>query len=83
MALYGAALLDLAFGVGVYALEPPRRRWLWRAQMLLILAYSVIIALALPEYWLHPFGPLLKNVPLFAVILLLHEFEDVPRRWTT
>ncbi|MBX6393134.1 MAG: SDR family oxidoreductase [Burkholderiales bacterium] len=83
VALYGAALLDLAFGVGVYALEPPRRRWLWRAQMLLILAYSVIIALALPEYRLHPFGPLLKNVPLFAVILLLHEFEDVPRRWTT
>ncbi|MFO7189016.1 MAG: DoxX-like family protein [Pseudomonadota bacterium] len=39
--------------------------------------------MALPEYWLHPFGPLLKNVPLFAVILLLHEFEDVPRRWTT
>src|SRR5690606_3292573 len=74
--LYGAATLDLAFGIGVYALHPPRRRWLWRAQMLLIVGYSLIIAWRLPEYWLHPFGPLLKNIPLLAVIVLLHEFDD-------
>lgn len=74
--LYGAALLDLAFGVGIYALKPPQRRWLWRAQMLLIVVYSLIIAWYLPQFWLHPFGPLLKNIPMLAVILLLHEFED-------
>src|SRR5690606_32345962 len=74
--LYGAALLDLAFGVGIYASTPPQRRWLWRAQMLLIVVYSIIIAWHLPQFWLHPFGPLLKNIPMLAVILLLHEFED-------
>ena len=74
--LYGAALLDLAFGVGIYALKPPQRRWLWRAQAMLIVGYSLIIAWFLPEYWLHPFGPLLKNIPMLAVILTLHEFEN-------
>ena len=73
VALYGAALLDLAFGLGVFLMCD--RRWLWRAQMALIVGYSVIIAIWLPEYWLHPFGPLLKNLPLLAAILLLHEFE--------
>lgn len=72
-ALYGAAMLDLAFGVAVFALR--ERRWLWRAQMLLIVAYSIIIAIKLPEYGLHPFGPILKNLPMLAAILLLHEFE--------
>jgi uncharacterized protein YbjT (DUF2867 family) len=72
--LYGAALLDFAFGIGIYVLK--NRRWLWRAQMLLMLGYSVIIAIYLPEFWLHPFGPLLKNLPILAAILLLHELEE-------
>lgn len=71
--LYGAAALDLACGIGVYVLRD--RRWLWRAQMLVIVVYSLIIALRLAELWLHPFGPLLKNVPLLVAIMLLHEFE--------
>lgn len=75
-ALYGAALLDLAFGIGIYVLQPRLRRWLWRAQMALIVGYSVIIAWYLPEQWLHPFGPLLKNIPMLTAIVLLHEFED-------
>jgi uncharacterized protein YbjT (DUF2867 family) len=72
-ALYGAAAIDLAFGIGVFVLRD--RRWLWRAQALLIVVYSVIIAIKLPEYWLHPFGPVLKNLPMLAAIALLHEFE--------
>jgi hypothetical protein len=74
LALYGAALLDLAFGVGTLAMR--RRRWLYRAQMVLIVGYMAIITLCLPEYWLHPYGPLTKNLPRLAVILMLHEFES-------
>ena len=73
VALYGAAVIDLAFGIGVFVLRD--RRWLWRAQMLVIVAYSIIIAIKLTEYWLHPFGPMLKNLPMLAAILMLHEFE--------
>lgn len=70
--LYGAASIDVALGVGILLI---RNRWLWRLQMALIILYSLIIAVFLPEFWLHPFGPVLKNIPLLAAILLLHEFE--------
>ena len=73
VALYGAAALDLAFGIGIFILRD--RRWLWRAQMLLIVGYSMMIAVYLPEQWLHPYGPMLKNLPMLAAILMLHEFE--------
>ena len=71
--LYGAAALDLALGIAVLTLR--RRIWLWRLQMAVIVAYTAIITVALPEYWLHPFGPVLKNLPLAALILALHELE--------
>jgi hypothetical protein len=73
-ALYGAALLDLALGIGVFVLK--RRRWLWRAQIALMLAYTALITMYLPEYWLHPYGPILKNLPLLAAILVVHEFDE-------
>lgn len=78
LALYGAACLDIA--LGVLALMPRRARWLWAAQAGLILAYTGIITWRLPEFWLHPYGPILKNVPLLALLWLLHELE---RPWNT
>jgi uncharacterized protein YbjT (DUF2867 family) len=71
--LYAAAALDLALGIAVFALR--RLRWLWRLQIAVILVYTAIITIALPEYWLHPFGPVLKNVPLLALVVALHELE--------
>lgn len=72
--LYGAALLDLALGIGVFILH--RRRWLWLAQMVLIVAYSVIITWHLPEFWRHPFAPILKNLPILSLLALLATLDD-------
>ena len=71
--LYGAALMDIALGVATPAL--PRRQWLWRLQIAVIIAYTAIITLKLPEFWLHPYGPLLKNLPMLMAIWLLLETE--------
>jgi uncharacterized protein YbjT (DUF2867 family) len=71
--LYGAALMDIAFGVATLLMR--RRRLLWLAQAAAIVAYTLIITVRLPEFWLHPFGPLLKNVPLLAAIALLYHLE--------
>lgn len=71
--LYLAAALDLAIGIATLALS--RRRILWLLQLALIASYTVIITVALPEQWLHPFGPVLKNLPMMAAILLLHRSE--------
>ncbi|HEU4852556.1 MAG TPA: SDR family oxidoreductase [Telluria sp.] len=72
--LFGAAALDLAFGIGILVLR--RRRALWLAQAALIAFYTVVIAVRLPEFLLHPYGPLTKNLPMLAAIWLLYECEE-------
>ena len=71
--LYGASALDLLFGLGILFLK--RRRWLWLAQLALIGFYTVVIALKLPEFLVHPYGPLTKNLPMLAAIWLLYELD--------
>jgi uncharacterized protein YbjT (DUF2867 family) len=71
--LYGAAGLDLAFGFATLLLR--RRRLLWLSQMALILLYSAIITVKLPEFWLHPYGPMVKNLPMLAALYLLYVLE--------
>jgi hypothetical protein len=78
LALYGAALLDLALGVATLTMRS-RRRWLWLAQIALIAGYTAVISVRLPEYWLHPYGPILKNLPILALLLLLFVL-DSPRK---
>jgi uncharacterized protein YbjT (DUF2867 family) len=77
--LYGAAALDMLFGL--LALAPRRSRRLWAMQAALVLAYTVVITVKLPEFWLHPYGPVLKNLPFLAALWILYEFEE--RSWTT
>lgn len=73
--LYGAALFDLL--LGVLCLWPMRRRrWLWWTQVGLILFYTAVITLKLPEFWLHPYGPVLKNLPILAVLSLLLALDE-------
>jgi uncharacterized protein YbjT (DUF2867 family) len=69
-ALYGAAALDVTLGIATFM---SNRKWLWRAQIALIVAYTAIISAFLPELWLHPFGPVLKNLPMLAALVVLHE----------
>lgn len=80
-ALYGAAALDLALGMAT--LLPQRRlawrRWLWALQGSLVLGYTAVISVHLPEFWLHPYGPISKNLPMLAVLLMLW-FLDRPER---
>lgn len=72
--LYGASAFDLALGLGILLLA--HRRWLWLAQLGLIGFYTVVIAIKLPEFLIHPYGPLIKNLPMLAAIWLLYELEE-------
>ena len=74
MLLIGAAIFDLA--LGVLTLLPRRPRLLWTAQILLVLLYTAIISVFLPEQWLEPFGPVAKNVPILVVLLLLRQLDE-------
>jgi uncharacterized protein YbjT (DUF2867 family) len=85
VALYGAAVLDLVLGAATLlsALRIPigiPRRPLWLAQIAVIVGYTGIITVALPELWLDPFGPVAKNLPLLAALLLLYHLEERDER---
>ncbi|MFL6549450.1 MAG: SDR family oxidoreductase [Povalibacter sp.] len=71
--LYGAAALDLALGLAVLLFR--NRRPVWLAQIAVMLTFTVIISIWLPQYWLHPYGPILKNLPMLAGIIALYILE--------
>lgn len=73
IALYAACALDFAFGVAT-VVAPSRR--LWVAQGALIVAYSAVIAVTMPGLLAEPFGPVLKNVPILAILLILFSEEE-------
>jgi hypothetical protein len=71
--LYGAATIDLALGLLLLMR--------WRpvavgAAMLIMMSAFTLTATGLPaEYWLHPFAPLLKNLPIAAATLAMMAME--------
>lgn len=67
--LYGAAGLDC--GLGLAMLSPRWLRWAGIIQIAVMVVYTLIISVFLPEYWLHPFGPVVKNLPLLVATLML------------
>ncbi len=79
VALYGAALFDLALGVLTLAAPARWRRPVWVAQLALVAGYTLLITLFLPEQWLHPYGPIAKNIPVAALIALLWALEPPAR----
>ena len=76
LALYAGAALDLALGIAM--LLPIRRGAVYLAAIALILGFTAIISVALPAFWLHPFGPVLKNLPILAALVLLHALDRRP-----
>ncbi|MNV78288.1 hypothetical protein D3C71_1717700 [compost metagenome] len=74
-ALYLAAGQD--FALGIATLWRPGRR-LWAAQLWLVSGYTAVIAVALPEFLWHPFGPILKNAAVIALLLILLTEEPKP-----
>jgi uncharacterized protein YbjT (DUF2867 family) len=73
LVLYGSAMLDVVLGMATFLWNG---KWLWRTQIALVLGYTALISLFLPELWLHPFGPVLKNLPILAALALLHELAE-------
>lgn len=66
--LHGASGVDMVLGMmTLTAFQPILTGSL---QLFFTLVFSVIILFFLPEYFLHPFGPLTKNIPLLAATLV-------------
>lgn len=75
-ALYLGSTVDIV--VGLMTLFAPSKT-LWLVQALIIIIYTLVISVWLPEFWLHPFGPILKNIPILTLLWLLYKNEGIPQ----
>jgi hypothetical protein len=64
----GGGLVDLALGVAL--LRNWRPFFVAQAQLGVVLAYTLGLTLLSPTRWLDPFGGLLKNLPVIALLLV-------------
>ncbi|MDH3975589.1 MAG: SDR family NAD(P)-dependent oxidoreductase [Deltaproteobacteria bacterium] len=72
--LYGASFVDVMLGLAM--LTGYRIKEVSIIQVMVIALYSLIIALELPAFWLHPFGPVTKNIPFIVSILIVMLKEE-------
>jgi len=71
-----AALGDIFLGLAIWFTQV-RDKVLF-VQIGVIAIYSLIITLTMPEYWLHPFAPVIKNLAMLMLIFyLLKEKKNV------
>jgi hypothetical protein len=67
--IVGGAAADLAVGIALW-------RWPGRASyvaaLALMLVMTVVATVLQPGLWLHPLGPLLKNIPIAALLWHLY-----------
>ncbi|NWD73952.1 SDR family oxidoreductase [Pseudomonas gingeri] len=75
-AVYAGSLCDALLGLGM--LFRPTRKWAFRAQLLLMTGYTLIISFVLPHYWFDPYAAVAKNLVLIVATLWLLWTE--PRR---
>jgi uncharacterized protein YbjT (DUF2867 family) len=73
LTLYGLALMDIGLGLATLCRYRLNQLLLW--QFWIVLGYSLVVAVMLPEFWLHPFGPLLKNIPFLLTLLVYRVLE--------
>ena len=71
--IYSGSILDLA--IGIWLLIGKNLRACYLMQMVVITLYTLLLTVIDPSFWVHPFGPLTKNIPLLVMIYWLHRKE--------
>lgn len=67
--IIGGAAADLAVGLALW-LRPGRASY--AAALALMLIMTLVATVLQPTLWLHPLGPLLKNLPIAALLWHLY-----------
>ncbi len=72
--LYAGSALDIALGLMTWLNY--RLSLVCSVQCVLIIVYMLIISMAMPVWWLHPFAPVAKNIPLLAATFVMMALES-------
>lgn len=70
----GGGLLDILMGLWLATNIKPKL--CYQLQILIIIFFTIALSFIAPSYWLHPFGPVTKNLPIIALILMLYPRQD-------
>ncbi|MBB2487807.1 DoxX-like family protein [Mitsuaria sp. WAJ17] len=74
-AWHGAAIVagsaaDAVLGLALWCWDRP---WVYRACLALLALMTLVASVLQPAMWLHPLGPLSKNLPIAALLLILQD----------
>ena len=68
--LVSGALADIF--IGLWVLSNKFQRLCFFVQVGIILIFTLLLTIIAPAFWLHPFGPVTKNIPIMVLIWLIY-----------
>ena len=71
VALYGGSTLDGV--IGIWLLSNYKMRWCCNVQLMVIAVFTILLTLIDYSFWLHPFGPVTKNIPIVVLIVYMRK----------
>jgi hypothetical protein len=69
----GGAVADVV--MGIWVLTNKYQRLCFYTQVGIILTFTVLLTIIAPAFWLHPFGPVTKNIPILVLIWIYYSFN--------
>ena len=62
--------------IGIWLLLDWRMRACYLIQLIVVVTYTILLTVIDPSFWLHPFGPVTKNIPLLVMIYYLYRNSE-------
>lgn len=72
--IYSGGALDII--LGLWLLSGKQLKLCCLTQITVITIYTLLLTFIDASFWLHPFGPITKNLPIIVLILMLMEHEN-------
>jgi hypothetical protein len=69
LSVYAGGTLDIL--IGLWLLSSIKIRLCCIIQVVVIVLYTVLLTFIDMSFWLHPFGPITKNIPIVVLIFLI------------
>ena len=69
ISVFGGGLLDIV--IGLWLLTKYKIKFCCDIQIAVIVVYTLLLSIIDASFWLHPFGPITKNIPIVVLILFV------------
>jgi len=70
VAVYAGGIFDIV--LGLWLLTPYKIKLCCILQVLVIIVYTALLTFIDASFWLHPFGPITKNIPIIILIAFIY-----------